>query len=454
MGLFYIFAICERYLMIYMDGKSAMGTGIKGGASDAILRELMYSSPEAVDPEEHIIATYFVEGSKPLEKIAEEIAIECSTGTWTPVGYETLEVRERYGAKILRIMGTGGSGFIEIAYNASNYDPEIGGIANLLSDIAGNLFDMNIVDKVKLMDIWLPSHWARAHPGPKFGIEGVRELAGAEDGRPLIGAIMKPNLGLDTRTYAKLAYETALGGLDFIKDDEALVNPKYCPLFDRLSAVMEALDKARQETGKKVLYALNITHRADEILELADRAIEGGANHLMVCMTYEGYGAIQALAEDPSINVPIHVHRCGHGAFTRDPKHGIESALMSKLARICGADELHVGSRTGKFIFDALDARKCIAAMKAPWEGFKRTLPVIAAGISPANLGANFEVAGRDALFLAGGGIHGHPDGSTAGAKAMMQAARALIEGRPLEEAAKSHRELARALEWGGRPSA
>ncbi|MEM2340473.1 MAG: RuBisCO large subunit C-terminal-like domain-containing protein [Candidatus Bathyarchaeia archaeon] len=440
--------------MIYMDGKSAMGTGIKGGASDAILRELMYSSPEAVDPEEHIIATYFVEGSKPLEKIAEEIAIECSTGTWTPVGYETLEVRERYGAKILRIMGTGGSGFIEIAYNASNYDPEIGGIANLLSDIAGNLFDMNIVDKVKLMDIWLPSHWARAHPGPKFGIEGVRELAGAEDGRPLIGAIMKPNLGLDTRTYAKLAYETALGGLDFIKDDEALVNPKYCPLFDRLSAVMEALDKARQETGKKVLYALNITHRADEILELADRAIEGGANHLMVCMTYAGYGAIQALAEDPSINVPIHVHRCGHGAFTRDPKHGIESALMSKLARICGADELHVGSRTGKFIFDALDARKCIAAMKAPWEGFKRTLPVIAAGISPANLGANFEVAGRDALFLAGGGIHGHPDGSTAGAKAMMQAARALIEGRPLEEAAKSHRELARALEWGGRPSA
>ncbi|MEM2226709.1 MAG: RuBisCO large subunit C-terminal-like domain-containing protein [Candidatus Bathyarchaeia archaeon] len=437
-----------------MDGKSAMGTGIKGGASDAILRELMYSSPEAVDPEEHIIATYFVEGSKPLEKIAEEIAIECSTGTWTPVGYETLEVRERYGAKILRIMGTGGSGFIEIAYNASNYDPEIGGIANLLSDIAGNLFDMNIVDKVKLMDIWLPSHWARAHPGPKFGIEGVRELAGAEDGRPLIGAIMKPNLGLDTRTYAKLAYETALGGLDFIKDDEALVNPKYCPLFDRLSAVMEALDKARQETGKKVLYALNITHRADEILELADRAIEGGANHLMVCMTYAGYGAIQALAEDPSINVPIHVHRCGHGAFTRDPKHGIESALMSKLARICGADELHVGSRTGKFIFDALDARKCIAAMKAPWEGFKRTLPVIAAGISPANLGANFEVAGRDALFLAGGGIHGHPDGSTAGAKAMMQAARALIEGRPLEEAAKSHRELARALEWGGRPSA
>lgn len=432
----------------------SMGTGIKGGASDAILRELMYSSLEAVDPEEHIIATYFVEGSKPLEKIAEEIAIECSTGTWTPVGYETLEVRGRYGAKILRIMGTGGSGFIEIAYNASNYDPEIGGIANLLSDIAGNLFDMNIVDKVKLMDIWLPGHWAGAHPGPKFGIEGVRELAGAEDGRPLIGAIMKPNLGLDTRTYAKLAYETALGGLDFIKDDEALVNPKYCPLFDRLSAVMEALDKARQETGKKVLYALNITHRADEILELADRAIEGGANHLMVCMTYAGYGAIQALAEDPSINVPIHVHRCGHGAFTRDPKHGIESALMSKLARICGADELHVGSRTGKFIFDALDARKCIAAMKAPWEGFKRTLPVIAAGISPANLGANFEVAGRDALFLAGGGIHGHPDGSTAGAKAMMQAARALIEGRPLEEAAKSHRELARALEWGGRPSA
>jgi ribulose-bisphosphate carboxylase large chain len=422
--------------------------------SEEILRELMYSNPEAIDPEEHIIAIYSIEGTRPLQRIAEEIAIECSTGTWTPVGYETLEVRGKYGAKILRIMGSEGSGFIEIAYNASNYDPETGGIANLLSDIAGNLFDMNIVDRVKLVDMRLPSYWARAHPGPKFGIEGLRGLADAEDGRPLIGTIMKPNLGLDTKTYAKLAYETALGGLDFIKDDEALVNPKYCPLFDRLSAVMEALDRAERETGKKVLYALNITHRADRILELADRAIEGGANHLMVCMTYVGYGGIQALAEDPSINVPIHVHRCGHGAFTRDPKHGIESALMSKLARICGADELHVGSKTGKFVFDALDARKCIVAMRGPWDGFKRTLPVIAAGISPINLGTNLEVAGRDTLFLAGGGIHGHPDGSTAGAKAMMQAARALMEGRPLEEEAKSQGELARALEWGGRPSA
>lgn len=198
-------------------------------ASDETLRELMYANPEAIDPEEHIIAVYSVEGPHPLQRIAEEIAIECSTGTWTPVGYETLEVRGKYGAKILRIMGSGGSGFVEIAYNASNYDPEIGGIANLLSDIAGNLFDMNIVDKVKLVDIRLPSHWARAHPGPKFGIEGVRGLAGAEGGRPLIGTIMKPNLGLDTKAYAKLAYETALGGLDFIKDDEALVNPKVLP---------------------------------------------------------------------------------------------------------------------------------------------------------------------------------------------------------------------------------
>lgn len=441
-----------------MDGTAAEAGPMKslagGRVSDESLRELMYCNPEGIDPEEYIIAIYSVEGSRPLQRIAEEIAIECSTGTWTPVGYETLEVRGKYGAKILRIAGADGSGLIEMAYNASNYDPEIGGIANLLSDIAGNLFDMNVVDKVRLVDIRLPRNWAGAYPGPKFGIEGVRELAGAEGDRPLIGTIMKPNLGLDTKTYAKLAYETALGGLDFIKDDEALVNPKYCPLFDRLSAVMEALDKARQETGKRVLYALNITHRADGILELADRAIEGGANHLMVCMTYAGYGAIQALAEDPSINVPIHVHRCGHGAFTRDPKHGIESALMSKLARICGADELHVGSKTGKFVFDALDARKCIAAMRGPLYGFRRTLPVMAAGISPANLGENLEVAGNDALFLAGGGVHGHPDGSTAGAKAMMQAARALMEGVPLEEAAKCNRELARALEWGGRPSA
>ncbi|MEM2914309.1 MAG: RuBisCO large subunit C-terminal-like domain-containing protein, partial [Candidatus Bathyarchaeia archaeon] len=355
-------------------------------------------------------------------------------------------------AKIVNINPTSeNSGIIQLAVNAENYDPEFGGLENLLSDIAGNIYDMKILDNTKLLDLVFPKYWAKSFPGPKFGIEGLRKLLALEkDRRPLIGNITKPNLGLDAKTYAQQAYEVALGGIDFVKDDEALVDPKYCRLMDRITAVMEALDKARGETGKKVFYAVNITARPNKMLEIADKVIEAGANHLMVCLAYVGYGGLRALAEDPSINVPIHVHRCGHGSYTRNPKHGLGASLMSKLARMCGADELHTGSIAGKFIYDALDVRQNVTAMTGKLYDFKQTLPVSSAGNHPGNMRANIEVMGTDILFLAGGGILGHPDGPTAGAKAMMKAVEAAMKNIPIKEAVKESQELKRAIEkWG-----
>jgi ribulose-bisphosphate carboxylase large chain len=407
----------------------------------------MYIQPESVDPDRHITALYYVEGSAPLTKMAEESAIENSTGTWTLVGYETLQVRSQYGAKIFRVIGSGGSGYVELAFEASNYDPEIGGINCLLSDIAGNIFDMNILDNVKLIDLNFPKYWLEAYKGPKFGIEGTKKLAGiTKENRPVIGSITKPNVGLDAKTYAKLAYETALGGIDIIKDDEALVSPKYCRLEDRVSLVMDAIDRAKQQTGKETLYAVNITTRQDKLVELAEKAIQAGANHLMVCAPYIGYGGMQALAEDPSVKVPIHSHRVGHAAFTRMPKHGIDVALWSKLMRICGADQLHIGSVEGKFYYNKQDTQQTIAALRKPLHHIKPTMPVSSAGNRPANIGVSIQTLGPDMMFLAGGGIHGHPDGSTAGAKAMMQAARAALSGVSLEEAASKYPELRRAL--------
>ena len=418
---------------------------------EELLRGVMYKTAESIDPDSHIIALYYLEGKASLTKMAEETAIECSTGTWTVVGYETLELRKRYGAKILRIMGSEGACYVQIAYEASNYDPEVGGITCLLSDIAGNLYDMKILDNVKLIDISFPKYWTKAYPGPKFGVAGTRKLLGLEGAeRPLIGAITKPNIGLDTKTYAQLAFETAKSGIDFIKDDEALVNPKYCPLMDRVVGVTDALDKARQETGKKVLYAVNITTAPHRLVELAEKVLGAGANHLMVCMAYTGYGGVQALAEDPSVNVPIHVHRCGHGAYTRNPKHGIDSSLMSKLVRLCGGDQLHVGSVAGKFYYDTLDTMRCLSALRDEWGSIKPTLPVSSAGNHPGNIKANMEVMGNDMLFLAGGGIHGHPDGSTAGGRAMMQAVEAALQGIPVERAVAEYPELGKAVEkWG-----
>jgi ribulose-bisphosphate carboxylase large chain len=422
---------------------------MKSNVDDKTLREIMYITPESVDLDHHIIALYYIEGSAPLMKMAEELAIENSTGTWTLVGYETLEVRKKYGAKIFRLIGSETSGYIQLAIEAENYDPEIGGINCLLSDIAGNVFDMKILNNVKLLDLHFPKYWIEAYKGPKYGLNGTKKLAGIDidkENRPVIGAITKPNIGLDVKTYAKLAYETALGGIDFIKDDEALVNPKYCPLEERVSAVMEALDRAKQQTGKKTLYAVNITTRQDKLLELAEKVIQAGANHIMVCGPYVGFGGIQALAEDPSIKVPIHVHRVGHAAFTRNPKHGIDAALWSKLMRMCGADQLHIGSVEGKFYYDKLETQRTLNALRQTWYHIKPTMPVSSAGNRPGNIHISIETLGVDMMFLAGGGIHGHPDGSTAGAKAMMEAAKAAISGVPLEEAAKKYPELLRAL--------
>jgi len=414
---------------------------------DQALRDIMYIAPESVDRDRHITAFYYVEGSASMTKMAEESAIENSTGTWTLVGYETLQVRKEFGAKISRIMGSGNSGYVELAFEASNYDPEIGGINCLLSDIAGNIFDMKVLDNAKLLDLNFPKYWLEAYKGPKFGIEGTKKAAGiSNEARPVIGAITKPNVGLDAKTYAKLAYETALGGIDFIKDDEALVSPKYCRLEDRVSATMEAIDKAKQQTGKNVLYAVNITTRQDKLLELAEKAIQAGANHLMVCGPYVGFGGLQALAEDPSVKVPIHCHRVGHAAFTRNPKHGIDVALWSKLMRMCGADQLHIGSVEGKFYYDKTETQRTISALRQPLYHIKPTMPCSSAGNRPANIGISVRTLGTDMMFLAGGGIHGHPDGSTAGAKAMMQAVRAALTNVPIEEAAKQNRELQRAL--------
>jgi len=293
---------------------------------------------------------------------------------------------------------------------------------------------------------------AAAFPGPKFGIEGIRELTGTKDFRkPLIGAIMKPNIGIDANVMAKMAYEIASGGVDFIKDNEALVNPKYCQLEDRVVKIMDALDKVKGETGKRVLYAFNITmDRQDKMIEAAEMVKAHGGNHLMIYYAYIGFGGIRRLAEDPSINLPIHVHRCGHGAVSRMLDHGIDAVLISKLGRICGADEMHLGAIEGKFHYSIVEAVRHISVFRDPFYHFKPTLPTLSAGNHPGNVATTCEVVGNEVLLLAGGGIIGHPISPTAGTRAMLQAVEAYMKGIPVQEYVKAHEELSAAIKcWG-----
>ncbi|MDH5795588.1 MAG: RuBisCO large subunit C-terminal-like domain-containing protein, partial [Candidatus Bathyarchaeota archaeon] len=313
--------------------------------------DVFTANEEEIDLEKSIVATYYVEGRNisPLEA-GVIIAAEESIGTWT--GVETMKSRivDTLAAKVFRVEDKeGNKGLVKVSYPLELFDYETGGIPNILSIVAGNLFGSGSLNNVRLEDVDFPRELLSAFKGPKFGIEGVRELVGTKrERRPHIGTIVKPKVGLGPRETAEVAYEAAVGGVDFVKDDETLTNQRFCPLDQRVSMVVEALDRAREETGRTVLYAADITTEAYKILELADRAIDHGAPVLMVDAITAGFSAVRVLAEDPSIKVPIHVHRCMHAAMTRNPRHGISMMVVAKLVRLAGGDQFHTGTAAGK----------------------------------------------------------------------------------------------------------
>jgi ribulose-bisphosphate carboxylase large chain len=414
------------------------------------------ATPDEVDPDKHVIATYYVEGRGiSVVEAGVKIAAEESIGTWTEVTTETEWLVRELPAKVYEHKTEdGNTGLIKIAYPNILFDFETGGIPNILSIVAGNLFGSGALQNVRLVDLQFPREIVGAFKGPKFGIEGVRKIVGTlASGRPHLGTIIKPKVGLNPRETAKVAYEAAMGGVDFIKDDETLTNQKFCPLAERVSNVMDALDKVKSETGRVVLYSPDITAETYRILELADIALEHGAPALMVDVLPSGFSAVRLLAEDPSINVPLHVHRCMHAAMTRNPKHGISMMAVAKLVRLAGGDQLHTGTAAGK-MGDKEKKTAEVAGindfLRGDFYNLKTTFPVASGGIHPAIVPLNIRNLGKDIVIQAGGGIHGHPMGTRAGATAMRQAVDAAIESVPIEEYAKDHEELKLAMQkWG-----
>ena len=399
-----------------------------------------------------LIATYYFRTKDGVDAsyAANAIREEQTTGTWTSlstVNDKTAYVHALDGSVEDLVELPDGGYLTRICFPHEIF--ENGNIPQYLSVIAGNLFGLGKLEAVRLLDIDLPENLCGC--GPKFGIDGVRKIVGTEVScRPHIGTIIKPKVGLNPKDTAQVAYEAALGGLDLIKDDETLTNQSFCPLFERLEAVMDALDRAKDETGKQVLYAVNVTTGGDKIVELAHKAVSAGANMLMVDVLTAGFSAIQALAEDSAINVPIHVHRTMHGALTRNPHHGIAMRPIAKLVRSAGGDQLHTGSVSGKMGSKAGEVIADNMEITKPLSYLKPVFPVSSGGLHPGKVAAEISKLGTDIVLQAGGGIHGHPEGTTAGTRAMLQAAEAAVLGIPAREYSLSHPELAAALaKWG-----
>ncbi|MDD1771608.1 MAG: RuBisCO large subunit C-terminal-like domain-containing protein [Methanomassiliicoccales archaeon] len=401
---------------------------------------------ERIDVDSHVICKYKVTTDMKMTTAAAAIATEQSTGTWTKLSTLNEDNFLKRSGKVTAIDGN----VATIAFPVEDFSLDIGGVPQILSIIAGNLFGLDALQAVRLEEVVFPKSMLREFKGPKYGIDGMRSML-KRPTKPLVGTIVKPKIGLTPKETAEYVYEAGMGGLTNGKDDETLSNQKFCPLIDRTEAIADAIDRVKSETGHVMMHAINVSTNGHQVLEVAEMAQDHGATELMVDVLTCGFGAIQVLAEDPSIKLPIHVHRTMHGAMTRNPEHGISMNVFATLARMVGGDALHVGTfGVGKMKGSAEEdlANKDICLTKnLP---YKRVMPVASGGVHPGMIKKLVDLAGLDLQMQAGGGVSGHPGGVRGGAKAMSQAVDAAAAGIELDVYAKDHKELAQALQkWG-----
>lgn len=410
--------------------------------------------PEGIDHGEYIIGTYLACFPKdiPVPFAAQLLAIEQSTGTWVPVPGETPEVRHKHVAKVIGVYEVPDYEFsvpssvetrnyiVQIAYPEVNIGEQI---PMMLTTVVGNI---SMAGQIKLVDVYFPDKYVAGFQGPKFGIPGVRDILGVHD-RPLLNNMIKPCTGYTPEVGVRLFREAALGGCDNIKDDELLADASFNAVEKRVKLYMEAERQVYEETGEHTLYTVNVSDKVPKVFENAKRAVELGCNAIMVNYLAVGFPVLQALAEDPKINVPILGHCDVTGAMYMSPYHGISSHIvLGKLLRLAGADLAVIPAPYGKASVIEDKFLNVWRNMTFPMYQLKPVFPLPGGGITPAMVPKMVKDLGKDVVVAAGGAIHAHPQGPAAGAKAFRQAIDATMQGISLEEAAKEHPELAMAI--------
>lgn len=402
---------------------------------------------------------YYVEKApecKDLEHACMEIAKESSIGTWTNIATMSADIAERLKPSAFYINEE--NHIVKIAYTEDLFEAD--NMSQILSAIAGNIYGMKSLKNLRLLDISFPKDILNAYKGPKFGIKGIRKLTKIEK-RPILGTIVKPKVGLNEIEHANVCGNAWKGGLDIVKDDENLTSMSFNKFEDRITETLKIRDKIENETGEKKIYMPNITAKLSVMKKRTDHVIDNGGEYIMVDVLTIGFSALQEIRdylEDK--NVVIHAHRAMHAALTRNKKHGITMLALAKLMRVIGMDQLHTGTVVGKMEGgkqEVLEINKVITEPKIKdnnitmldqnWENFKPILPVASGGLSPLHVPNLLEILGKDMVYQFGGGCHGHPNGTEAGARAIRQAVDAVIEGYDIKEYAKTHLELAKAFE-------
>jgi ribulose-bisphosphate carboxylase large chain len=407
-----------------------------------------------------IVAKYLIETPHPVDFAAAMIAGEQSSGTFVSVPGETEELKARCRARVTNIKRLAvadapslpGSrppkdhrgapryqrAEITVEFPFDNIGPNL---PTLLATVCGNLYELSELSGIKLLDLELPAVFAKRYPGPQFGIAGTRRLAGVE-GRPIIGSIVKPSVGLTPAQTAELVRTLGEAGIDFVKDDELQADSPHSPLKERVNSVMPILNELADHTGKKIMFAFNVTDDLEAMLRHHDLVVAAGGTCVMVSIHSVGLAALAEFRR--RCQLPIHGHRNGWGLYGRHPLLGVEYPAWQKLWRLAGADQLHVNGLQNKFwepddsVVGSIQA--CLTPMFRPDD---TAMPVISSGQWGGQAPETFRRTGTtDLMYLAGGGIMAHPMGAAAGLRALRQAWEAAVRGIDLNEHAKTHSEL------------
>jgi ribulose-bisphosphate carboxylase large chain len=411
-------------------------------------RTMGYWEPDYVPKDSDILCAFRITpqpGVEP-EEAAAAVAGESSTATWTVVWTDRLTAHSHYQAKAYRVDPVPGAENQYIALIAYDLDLfEEGSIANLTSSIIGNVFGFKALRALRLEDMRIPPHYVKTFPGPPHGIVMEREYLN-KYGRPLLGATTKPKLGLSARNYARVVYEALRGGLDFTKDDENINSQPFMRWRDRFLSCMEAVNKAQAETGEIKGHYLNVTAATmEDMYERAEFAKEIGSVIIMMDLTV-GYTAMSSMSRWARRNgMILHLHRAGHGTYTRQKTHGVSFRVIAKWVRLLGVDHVHAGTVVGKLEGDPNMIRGYYDTCRQgftgqnpqngiyfdqDWASMPGVMPVASGGIHAGQAHELLHHLGEDVVLQFGGGTIGHPMGIEAGATANRAAVELMIQAR------------------------
>ncbi len=387
-----------------------------------------------------------------LREVCSITAGESSVGTWTDISTVNKKTQQRITPKVYYIDEKNKR--CRIAYPLELF--ELGNLSEILSSIGGNIYGMKCVSGLLWEDIKIPKKMLDSFRGPQLGIPGIRKYLKVYN-RPLVGTIVKPKVGLSPKEHALVAYNSWIGGCDVVKDDENLTSQPFNNFYDRIEETVRLMKKAEKETGEKKIYLANCTAPVDEMVKRIKWVEKCGGNCVMLDILTLGWSALQKARE--TTKLPIHAHRAGHAMYDRLPNHGMSMEVIAQLARMVGVDTLHIGTAYGKMtgskdevlhIEDEIEhqaTKQTKENLSQKWYNVKPVFAVASGGVHPGMVAKIIEFMGNDVIIQAGGGIHGHPDGTIAGAKAMRQAVEASVKNLSPKDYAKTHTELRKALE-------